>query len=202
LAGKRQKIGLYGGTFDPIHLGHLRLAMDILEMRGLDQVWFVLAATSPFKSGVISSAAHHRLEMVKRAIRPIPEFQVVDIELHRPGLSYTIDTVEALMAQQPNDYSLILGDDSMADFPRWHRVEELVNLIPILVGRRGGHQPFPEQASPKVLVALHQGFTETHVMEVSGTEIRARLKENLYTGHLISAPVLEYIIDKGLYTGE
>jgi len=198
------RIGLYGGTFDPFHNGHLALAIGVAEMRALDQVWFVPAAVSPFKMGHQQTPAIHRLEMVRRAIAPLPFFRVLELELHRAAPSYTIDTVEALIQADgqlgvSHDYALILGDDMMADFPKWHRVDELVGLAEVLVGRRGGHHPVPQHGSAPVREALRAGATSTPIMEMSGTEIRERLQRGQCCIHLLTQPVLQYIEEHSLY---
>jgi nicotinate-nucleotide adenylyltransferase len=194
------RVGLYGGTFDPVHLGHLRMVIELAERCQLDQVWWVVAAASPFKMGETQTSAQHRLEMARLAIGTIAQFRALDLELQRPAPSYTIDTVELLRKNHPeHDFALLLGDDMMAGFPKWHRAEELVEQVELLVGRRGGRQPFPRTGARAVRLALRRGYTPTAVMEVSATEIRDRLQRGLYCGHLLPAAVLDYIMKNKLY---
>jgi nicotinate-nucleotide adenylyltransferase len=194
------RIGLYGGTFDPPHIGHLRMVIALVEAHQIDLVYFCVAATSPFKMGQSQTAAHHRLEMVRRAISPISNFRACDLELQRPAPSYTIDTLEQLQRNHPADQLfLMIGDDMMLDFPKWHRAEDLASRVPILVGRRSDKSRFPRGGSAQLRAALRRGSTNTPLVEVSGTEIRARMQQGLYCGHLLSAPVLDYIAEQGLY---
>lgn len=194
-------IGIFGGTFDPIHLGHLNLAIEILEKKPLDEVWFCPARSSPFKREGESTAAHHRLKMIDLAIAPIPAFRSVDIELQREGPSYTIDTLRYFVEQEksnpsPTTFSLIMGEDTFFNFFNWRHPEEIMRLAPLTIGCRqynlaGKEDPVIEQAL--------KGCLSTRIMEISGTEIRERLKKGLYCGHLVPKEVLDYIREFHLY---
>ena len=137
-----KKIGIYGGTFDPIHDAHLILAREAREQLGLMEVRFVLAAQSPDKVDQQSANAEARWEMLRVAIDGEPGFAASRIELDRPAPSYTIDTVEAFHAAQPDaELFFLLGEDNLAGLPRWHRFETLRKLVRFVVLDRTGAAP-------------------------------------------------------------
>ena len=163
-------IGFFGGSFDPIHFGHITLAVHILETHQLKEILFCPAFCSPFKSGSPPHAsAEHRLAMLKLALDH-PQFKITTIELDRGGPSYTIDTLRAL---QIKGLRLILSNEAAAHLNKWKETEELLKLAPPLIGPRENG--------------------------ISSTEIRARLKQKLYCGHLIPAKTLEYIKKNNIY---
>ncbi len=193
-----KRVGLYGGSFDPIHNGHLNLAIELMEKCQLEEVWFIPAALSPHKEQ-LPLPAHHRLEMVRLATESLPCFRVLDLELNRAGPSYSVDTVEQLVAAHPSiQFHLLLGDDNIRNFHSWHRVNELVALVPLLIGSRHSKN-FPSESDPKLAEAIRQGRVETAVMEISATALRDRLKGKLHCGHLVPYKVLDYIHINQLY---
>jgi nicotinate-nucleotide adenylyltransferase len=197
------KIGLYGGTFDPIHFGHLNLAIEIFEAHGLDEVWFCPAQISPHKLHRQPVASEHRVKMLQLAIEDIPQFLITTIELERSGPSYTIDTVRALiekekLAASPKQFYLIMGDEAIPGFFNWHQPKEIIKLVPILVGRRALVSPTLEGDS-EICAALHQGMTSTSIIEISSQNIRQRLEAEQYCGHLLPVKVLDYIYTHQLY---
>ena len=138
--------------------------------------------------------------MLRAAIADIPEFSVLDLEVKREGPSYTVDTLETLHDQYPDhDFYLMMGEDALTNFFKWHKSEDIVSLAHLLVGRR------TTQSNPEILgnadiqEALRDGLTETRLLDISSTEIRDRLKKRLYCGHLVPARVLEYIFQNKLY---
>jgi nicotinate-nucleotide adenylyltransferase len=187
-------IGFLGGTFDPIHFGHLNLALEIAERKGLDKVLFCPANVSPLKQGAPPAvSAEDRFQMVERAIRPIRGFELCDIELKREGPSYTIDTIRALQEGNPSaQFHLILGGDLMADFKKWKEADQLIKLAPPLVGKRPGvKNPFIDSRVEEVPIP---------VIDVSSTTLRDRLRQGLYCGHLVPQPVIDYITSHQLYS--
>ncbi len=195
-----KRIGFFGGTFDPIHLGHLNLAVEIMEKRQLDEVWFCPARVNPFKQDEQATDAFQRLEMVKIAIRDIPFFRAVDVEMSREGPSYTYDTIVELQKKKEAQYSLILGEDALQSFFRWHRVVELVALVPLAIGSRAGAVNLNTlEGPPSVLKAIQAGLTVTREMDISATEVRHRLKSELICDHLVPKEVLDYIKTNHLY---
>lgn len=204
---KARNIGVYGGTFDPVHLGHISLAFEIMESRHLDEVWFCPALINPFKEGQsIPIAPQHRLNMLQIAIEGEPRFRINEVELFRQGPSYTIDTLRTLIANEKKNkarlnFYLIIGEDAAKDFHKWREAEEIIRLAKILIGKR---TPLIEseswQGSIKVQNALRMGITPTRIMEISSTEIRERLSKGMFCGHLLQRKVLDYIILNDLYS--
>lgn len=190
---KMKKIGFFGGTFDPIHFGHLNLAIEMLERHHLDEILFCPAFCSPFKDQPVANG-QHRLEMVQRAITGIDRCRVSSVEIDRGGPSYTIDTLRALHSE--GEFRLLLSDESIGRFDQWKEAQELVRLAPPLIGTRR------EALTGKgaIAEALRRGITPTRVFEISSTEVRERLKKKLYCGHLIPAKTLEYIQQQHLYS--
>lgn len=190
-------IGIFGGTFDPIHYGHINLALEMMEAHHLDEVWFCPANLNPLKLTAHPISVQHRLKMLQLALEDIPGCRINDIELKRPGPSYTIDTLRTLVAQEKSKFCLIIGDDAASHFPQWRDPAEIVKLVPVFIGRRS-LESLP-QMDPAIYETLAKGATETRLMEISGTEIRQRLAQGLYCGHLLPAKVLDYIYANKLY---
>ncbi|MBS0606008.1 MAG: nicotinate-nucleotide adenylyltransferase [Parachlamydiales bacterium] len=206
MSGAKQRVGLFGGSFDPIHFGHINLALAIMEAHRLDRVVFCPAAVSPFKDATPPKAGKdHRKQMLQLAIQPIPAFAVLESELNREGLSYTIDTIKDVLNdahahKKQVDLFLMLGEDALRHFHRWKDVEDIVLLAPPLTGSRvaEGHHSF-EMLSPFIEDAVREGMTKIPVMEISSTVIRQRLAKGLYCGHYVPSSVLEYIHRHQLY---
>lgn len=200
-----KKIGLFGGTFDPIHCGHLNLAFELMEKKQLDQVWFIPAQVNPLKTQAPPISIEHRLAMVKLAIQDIPQFHLKDLEKERPPPSYTIHTLKAFIAEEAakpssNLFYLLMGEDSVPGFLHWHLPEEIVKLVPLLIGSRTGiWQCDLDNFSLPIREAIQEGLISTRLMDISGTDIRFRLANHLYCGHLIPIPVLQYINENQIY---
>lgn len=200
-----KKIGLFGGTFDPIHFGHLNLAFELMEQKELDQVWFIPAQINPFKLEIPPTSIDFRFAMVQLAIQNIPQFQLKDLEKERPPPSYTIDTLRAFVAEEaysqtPNQFYLLLGEDSVPGFFHWHLPEEIIRLVPLLIGSRSGIWQYEQDNySLSIREAIQKGLTPTRLMDISGTDIRNRLAQKLYCGHLVPAAVLDYIQENQVY---
>jgi nicotinate-nucleotide adenylyltransferase len=185
------KIAIYGGTFDPIHHGHLILARQALEELHLDLVLFVPAAESPFKPNHRSTPAADRLAMVKLAIDDEPGFQADSQEIDRGGTSFSIDTVLAIRKEHPEaELYFLLGEDNADLLSEWHRFEELEKLIQFVVLSR------TEKQLLKKYPIIRRQF------EVSATEIRNRVANGQPITYLVPEVVLRYIDDHNLYRGE
>jgi nicotinate-nucleotide adenylyltransferase len=199
--GPALRVGLYGGTFDPIHFGHLNLALELMERRGLDEVWFCPARISPHRLDREPRPAHHRLAMVKLAIEPIQRFKVIDIELQREGPSYTIDTVHSLLTVQPDlELFLLMSDEAARGLAGWKEAEQIIALAPPLVGiRLGLAAEKGSTGSSAIDAAIEGGLTPMPALDISASQIRQRLKENRYCGHLVPSNSLSYAIQYGLY---
>ena len=173
----RKKIGLFGGTFDPIHQGHLIAAESVRESFRLDQVIFIPANLQPFKSNQAMQPAEHRLEMVQLAIAGNSFFQVSDIEIKGAGISYTIDTLVKLRKIYPEqefDLFFLLGSDNLQQFHTWRSPEKLVQLCSFIAfGRPGSHR---KKQHPEFADAFH--YFDMPLIDISSTDIRRRLKES------------------------
>jgi len=183
-----RRIGLLGGTFNPIHFGHLNLAIEMQEKCTLDEVWMIPARLSPFKLEEPLISGEDRLEMVRLAIEGLPSFRVLDVELSRPPPSYTIDTLHLLDTSADN-FFLLLGEDAFAHFDKWKNHKEILQKVSLRVAKR-------KCSTQQVPLAER---VDTREMEISSTEVRERIKKRLYCGHLIPYKVLDYIYEHQLY---
>ncbi|MBL0713313.1 MAG: nicotinate (nicotinamide) nucleotide adenylyltransferase [Desulfosarcina sp.] len=219
------KIGILGGTFDPIHLGHLRAAVEIREGFGLDAVYLIPAAIPPHKCRTDIAAPEDRLEMVRRVVEDLPELRVSDIELKRQGPSYTIDTICAFREKlSPKVWVyLIMGIDAFLEINTWKSYEDLLHIVPSIVINRpepeGRVQPSLDNA---IETLMHSGKLEgyecsqstpcyTHCakqpiftynvtpMAISSTHIRQLVKKGRCIDFLVPPCVKDYIHAKGLY---
>lgn len=193
-----KKIGFFGGTFDPIHFGHLNLAIRIKEMHGLDQVLFCPAHVSPTKGDAPPvAAANHRLNMLQLALEDVLGCDPCNGEISRPPPSYTIDTVREI----GGELFLIVAEDTAYGFGEWKEIDALLELASPLVGVRHGFDPKKlEQLPEKIKLKVEAGRCEIPAMDVSSTEVRERLKKRLYVGHLIPGKVLDYIHQNTIYS--
>lgn len=197
-----KKIGVYGGSFDPIHHGHLNLAFEIIEKAELDEIWFVPAQISPHKMHNPPTAWNHRFNMLKLAVKEIAFFKVKEIEANRPPPSYTLHTLQTLIAENPDDqFYLLLGEDSIPGFFHWYEPQKIIAMVPLLIGSRTGKENGQQKnkQDPLIALAIQKGLIKTRLMDISATDLRERLAEKRYCGHLIPAPVLAYIHQNHLY---
>jgi nicotinate-nucleotide adenylyltransferase len=199
-----KKIGFFGGSFDPIHLGHLNLAIEIAERHKLDEVYFCPTGQSPFKKAQAPIASKEdRRAMVTAAISPLSQFTLLDLELQKTDPCYTIDTIKTLLSMNgktKKNYFLLLGEDTLEGFNAWRDVAELVKLATPLVGSRISKSLLkPQGLTPALSSMIEKGITPIPILEISSTEIRARLQKGLYCGHLLPAKVWDYIEQHQLY---
>lgn len=195
------RLGLFGGTFDPIHVGHLILAEACREACGLDRVWFVVTATPPHKRGERTSVAH-RLEMTRIAVAGNPAFEVSEIEARsEDGPHYSYQTLERLREERPDDeLFFLIGADSLADLPTWRRPERIAELATIVVVNRPG-------IDPSVLVELPDyGPAARPILRVdippvgiASTDLRLRVAEGRSIRYQVSRGVEAYIAQERLY---
>lgn len=204
---KNYRVGLIGGSFDPIHLGHLVVAQDALERLELDEVVFVPAAIPPHKQHLERVGAEHRLRMVELAIEGDHRFSVSDVELLRGGVSYTIDTVQEFQESRPDvEWMLIVGSDTLVDLHNWHRIDDLLNLCNIASFLRPGESSLDRivekiELSERYKEQLLSHVIDAHLIEISSTEIRVRVAEGLGIRYLVPPEVEMYICEHGLYRG-
>jgi nicotinate-nucleotide adenylyltransferase len=183
-----KKIGIFGGTFDPIHHGHLILARDAREQLGLDSVIFVPAAISPHKLRLKPAAAESRMEMLRAAIEGESYFCLDTMELDRPGPSYTVETMEALKAREPDaEFVCLIGEDNVVQLPSWHRFSDLSKMVAFAVLDRTG----VESTHPYPIIRRH--------LDISATDIRKRVARGESIRYLVPPAVQEIIRKRQLY---
>ncbi|SHE77189.1 nicotinate-nucleotide adenylyltransferase [Seinonella peptonophila] len=191
------RIGILGGTFDPIHIGHLLMAEQALQAYQLNEVWFIPAATPPHKIGRSITAAHHRLEMVRLAVLEHPQFRVNELEYHRPGPSYTVETIENLHSiYSENDFFLIIGADTVIDLPNWYKIEKILQMTQVI----GIHRPGVDlsKISPSVAPAIRwveQGIE----INISSSFIRKHIHNSRVLRYVVSERVYQYMKEYSLY---
>ena len=205
-AAMAERIGLYGGSFDPIHCGHVIAARTIAEQLDLERVIFLPSANPPHKPdhGLLDPA--HRAKMVKLAIADDPVLEFSDFDLMREGPSYTIDTVAHFRQLFGHDAALhwIIGADSLAELTTWHRVSALVDACRIITAVRGGCEPIAWDQlrgplSGAQTACLRAGFLQTPAVEISSTDIRRRVRRGRSIACLVPDRVCTYIAQHGLY---
>ena len=196
-------IGVFGGTFDPVHHGHLVIAEEAREALGLASVVFVPAATSPFKTDRVAAPAHHRLAMVEAAIAGNPGFTVSTAELDRPGPSFTVDTLASFAAAGagPDALWLILSSEALAGFPRWREPSRILDLARLAVVPRGGHDPLGEAWVAASFPGREDrfAFLDGPLLPISGSVVRRRAAAGRSVRYLVPDPVARYIKTNHLY---
>ena len=182
------KIGLYFGSFNPIHNGHLAIAQFLMQKSLFDQIWMVVSPNNPLKDKSDLAPENDRLNIVKLAIQDIPYLHACDIEFSLPAPSYTIETLNELEKQYPNDeFSLILGADNIENFHKWKRYEEILKRYMLYVYPRSGG------GFEKIIVHPHIVYLKAPLLPVSATEIRALLRQKKSVAEYLPAAVVQYI---------
>lgn len=194
------QLGLFGGTFDPIHIGHLILAEQCREACRLDKVWIVVANEPPHKRGGDRTAVHHRLEMARLAVAGDPSFEVSEIEARRTGPSYSVDTLAQIRAERPQDeLFFLIGGDSLVDLPTWREPDRIAQMATIVVANRPG--------SPAEIPSSSIFGPDSHPLQyvtippigISSTDLRRRMAEGRSIRYMVPKPVQAYIEAHGLY---
>ncbi|MHB9034113.1 MAG: nicotinate-nucleotide adenylyltransferase [Anaerolineae bacterium] len=204
-ADQLRRLGVYGGTFDPIHVGHLCIAEEARTALDLEQVLFIPARVSPLKQGQVSASAADRLEMVSLAIAGNPAFRDSSLEIDRPAPSFTVDTLRELHALYGSacELTLIIGGDSLATLTKWHQARLLPELARIAVYPRPGIQPdFTrlEQALPGLTAAL--SVLDAVQLDISSSAVRQRVRSGRSIRYLVPDNVAAFIQTRGLYLAE
>jgi nicotinate-nucleotide adenylyltransferase len=201
----RTKIGLFGGTFDPPHIGHLILASEAVHQFGLSRLLWMLAPDPPHKLEQPITPLPHRLAMLQRAIDGNPSFEISRLEIDRPGPHYTIDTVRQLSQLEPNaDIILLLGGDSLRDLPTWRLYVDLVaEVYKIGVMRRPG-DPFDMSALEEKIPGVTEKvvFIDAPLQDLASREIRRRVSSGEVWRYYVHPSVHDYIKAYRLYRGE
>ena len=186
------KIGLYSGSFNPIHHGHVMLANYLVEFSDLDELWFVVSPQNPLKKKAELMKDEDRLRMVELAIGDDPRMKASDIEFSMPQPSYTIHTLRALSERHPDDqFVFICGMDSLQNLPRWREYQAILDGYELLVFPRKGYD------GGELLKHPHVKVLETPVIEVSSTFIRKSMKEGKDVRHFMPEKAYQYLISSG-----
>ena len=205
MSNSREKIGILGGTFDPVHLGHLIIAEEVRSNLGLDKILFVPAGVPWMRENEGVSAGKHRINMVDLAVKSNPHFQSSSIEIDRQGVTYTADTLETLREDLDHEVELsfIMGMDVLEKFHLWKSPETVVELCSLVIVNRPGNQAvdvnevvkkYPEAGAKLRIINVPR-------MEISSSEIRERVRQEKSLKYLVSEEVIEYIDQNNLYKG-
>jgi nicotinate-nucleotide adenylyltransferase len=197
------RLGLFGGTFDPVHLGHLLMAEQCREQCALDQLWFVPAAVPPHKQGREITPGKARAEMLEVAIAGCRDFAVSRMELDRGGTTFTVDTLQHLHDEDPScELFFLLGADSLADLPTWREPARIAQLATIVAVNRGD-RPLPESATLKTMlgeeIALRVQLVTMPGIDLSASDTRRRVREGRSIRFMVPRAVEVYIHEHQLY---
>ena len=190
----QKRIGIFGGSFNPIHCGHVALARQLLTAAGLDEVWLMVSPQNPLKrqDGLLDDAL--RLEMARLAVADEPRIHASDYEFRLPRPSYTWHTLQCLQADYPDtSFTLLIGGDNWAHFDRWYRAEELISRYRMVVYPRPGSDIDATQLPPNVTLV------EAQLMDISSTDIRRRIRRGESVDTLVPAAVARLIREHQLY---
>ena len=200
-AESRRPVGLLGGTFNPVHAGHLSIAREALRLFELSAVWFIPCAVPPHKPSANLAANEHRLAMLRLALAGEPRFAALSIEFERPGKSYTVDTVRALQALHPGtEFVFIIGADTLPELHTWHKPLELLSLVRIVTLARPGCVPAPADLHlpapwpEKLLADVRAGRPR----DVASRDLRAKIAAGQPVP-LVPRSVMRYIQEHNLY---
>lgn len=192
-----KKIGLFFGSFNPIHIGHLILGNYILEKSDMDELWFVVSPQNPFKDKKTLLKDHNRLEMVNLAITNYPKMRVSNIEFSLPKPSYTVDTLTYLREKYPDhQFSLIMGEDNLAGLQRWKNADFLIKNYQIIVYPRVVNN---EKEASDYLKHDNINLIKAPIIELSATEIRTMIKENKNIRPMLPPEVFDYLDGSNFY---
>jgi nicotinate-nucleotide adenylyltransferase len=202
----KRKIALFGGTFDPTHLGHTIVAADAAEHIGAEKIVFIPAKRSPLKALLPEASDDDRLAMIALAIAGNENFQLNDYELKKPEPSYTLETVRQFQADYGGNTSIywLVGADSMDELPHWYKIVELIDECNLSVMYRAGYDPpdfakFKAIFGPDRIEKLQRNIIQTPLIDISSTEIRNRLAAGRDVTNMLHPSVADYIRKHGLY---
>lgn len=203
---KKRKIGLLGGSFNPIHMGHLLLAESARDQFQLDQVLFIPTGNNPFKFTDDEISREHRLKMVELAVADNQNFEVITHEINQSGITYTIDTINALQRDYPDCiFYFITGADLMFEITRWKGADELLKSVAFITTFRPGYSQSKLDERIEELCEIYDATIYklyTTQMDIASSDIRARIKNGYSIRYLLPDKVREYIIKKHLYLSE
>jgi len=194
------RVGLYFGSFNPIHIGHLAVAGYMKEFTGLEQVWFVISPQNPLKKKDTLLADHNRLYLVELAIGDNDNMKPSDIEFHRPIPSYTIDTMAWLTEKYPqHEFTMVMGEDNLYTLHKWKNALELVSRFPIYVYPRRDVIRTKNDLLDELLAKADVKWVNAPLMEISGTFIRDGIKRGKNMSYFLHPAVWKYIVDMHFY---
>lgn len=194
------RVGIMGGTFDPVHMGHLLAAECARDAAAFDEVWFMPSHVPPHKPDAPLAAPEERLAMVRLAIKGHPDFRASDIELCKGGMSYTAETVELLAERYPGwEFSYIIGADMVMYLPKWYRIADIARRISFVGLQRPGFELKPQTLPGYIRDRLT--LVSMPLMDISSTDIRRRRGLGQSIRYLVPDAVRVYIEGKGLYEG-
>lgn len=195
------KIGILGGTFDPIHIGHLILAENAYEQFGLDKMWIMPSGMPPHKSAVNVTPAEVRSAMVKLSIAGNRHLKYSGFELERDGYIYTVDTLRLLKDEYPDtEFWFIIGEDSMDNFDKWRMPKEIVKLAKILVAVRSRGQCVTDKLQRfNSTFGCEAQLLDTPFIDISSSDIRNRVADDKSIRYMVTGDVEQYIYNNGLY---
>lgn len=188
------KVGLFFGSFNPIHTGHMIIAQTMLDSPHIDELWFVVSPQNPFKKNKNLLHEFDRLDMVDAAIANNPKFRTCDIEFNLPKPNYTAHTLAVLSEKHPdNAFSLIIGGDNLASFHKWKNYEVILNHHELLV------YPRPQSKTPQIEITDQIHFVEAPLLDISATFVRSKIKDGYSIKYLVPLEVEEFIERKKFY---
>lgn len=191
---KNKKTGLFFGSFNPIHIGHLALANYMVEFYDLTQCWFIVSPLNPLKEKKSLLHHTHRYRMVMEAVEDYPKFRVSDIEFHLPQPSYTVNTLARLEEKYPGkEFYLIMGSDNIQTLHKWKNYEVILTKYNILVYPRHGYEKNPFENHPNII------YTKAPMMEISSTFLRDAIKHNKEVRYFFHPAVWKYIDEMNFY---
>jgi len=202
----KRKIVLFGGTFDPIHLGHTIVVKEAGEFIGAEKIIFIPAKCSPLKKNSPLASDRDRFKMIDLAIGGVEKFEVSDYELNKPRPSYTLDTIRYFQARFGDEVSIywLLGADCIEELSGWYRIDDLIDECNLCLMLRAGYEKpdfskFEKILGHKHIAKLQQNIIETSLIDISSTEIRRRLAGGLDVSDMLNPDVAEYIRKNKLY---
>ncbi len=194
------KVGLYFGSFNPIHIGHTAIAGFMKEFTDLDQIWFVVSPLNPLKKKDTLLADHHRLYLVELAIGDNEDLRSCDIEFRLPAPSYTIDTLARLAEKYPNyQFVLVMGEDNLYTLHKWKNAIELVSHYPMYVYPRPGVTRISNTILDQILARSEITRVDAPEIDISGTFIREGIRRGRNMSYFLHPPVWKYIVDMNFY---
>lgn len=188
------EVGLFFGSFNPIHIGHMIIAQTVFETAGIEELWFVVSPQNPFKRNKSLLHEFDRLDLVEMATRENPKFKTCDVEFHMPKPSYTIDTLTLLSEKHPNhQFRLIMGGDNLLHFRKWKNSEQILEHYGLIVYPRPGQMDTGFDDHDNI------NFIKSPLLDISATFIRNAIKEGRSIKYLVPESVEMHIQSKGLY---